>query len=67
MGSPASHGGPQPPQGWQDSPGIGGSFAVEYAIIVLKQLQPLTRWLVSIPISRQRLNTATHMPIRAHC
>jgi hypothetical protein len=24
-------------------------------IIVLKQLQPLTRWLVSIPISRQRL------------
>ncbi len=29
MGSPASHGVPQPPQGWQPSHGIGGSFAVE--------------------------------------
>ena len=31
MGSPASHGVPQPPQGWQPSHGIGGSFAVESA------------------------------------
>jgi hypothetical protein len=29
MGSPASHGVPQPPQGWQLCHGIGGSFAVE--------------------------------------
>src|SRR4029434_9517952 len=29
MGSPASHGVPHPPQGWQPSHGIGGSFAVE--------------------------------------
>ena len=31
MGSPASHGVPHPPQGWQPSHGIGGSFAVESA------------------------------------
>src|SRR4030095_13519212 len=31
MGSPASHGVPQPPQGWQPSHGSGGSFAVESA------------------------------------
>jgi hypothetical protein len=31
MGSPASHGVPQPPKGWQSAHGIGGSFAVEYA------------------------------------
>ena len=29
MGSPASHGVPQPPQGWQPSHGIGGSLPVE--------------------------------------
>lgn len=29
MGSPASHGVLQPPQGWQPSPGIGGSFRLE--------------------------------------
>jgi len=29
MGSPASHGVPQPPQGWQPCHGIGGSFAME--------------------------------------
>ena len=31
MGSPASHGVPHPPQGWQPSHGIGDSFAVESA------------------------------------
>ena len=29
MGSPASHGVPQPPQGWQPSHGIGGRLAME--------------------------------------
>src|SRR5260370_42154037 len=31
MGSPASHGVPQPREGWQPCHGIGGSFAVESA------------------------------------
>src|SRR6266446_4773349 len=31
MGFPASHGVPQPREGWQPSDGIGGSFAVESA------------------------------------
>ena len=46
MGSPASHGVPQPPQGWQPSHGIGGSFAVESMAAL-----PWNRWQACYGIS----------------